>query len=57
MLKYELFRYNIVVAAYPVFVCIISRAGRHEKQRTQIQGMLPQQYYNEKVHILTRYFN
>ena len=23
----------------------------HEKQHTQIQDMLPQQYYNEKVHI------
>ena len=23
----------------------------HEKQRTQIQDMLPQQYYNENVHI------
>ena len=23
----------------------------HEKQRAQIQDMLPQQYYNEKVHI------
>ena len=36
------FRYNIVVAAYPVFVYVVSRAGRqvsplaslHEKQRT-----------------------
>ena len=28
MLKYEPFRYNIVVAAYPVFVCVVSRAGR-----------------------------
>ena len=26
-------------------------ASLHEKQRTQIQDMLPQQYYNEKVHI------
>ena len=52
------FRYNIVVEAYPVFVYAVSRAGRqvdlqalaslHEKQRTQIQDMLPQQYYNEK---------
>ena len=23
------FRYNIVVAAYPVFVYVVSRAGRH----------------------------
>ena len=23
----------------------------HEKQRTQIQDMLPQQYYNDKFHI------
>ena len=58
------FCYNIVVATYPVFVCVVSRAGRqvdwslasplaslHEKQRTQIQDMLLQQYYNEKVHI------
>ena len=28
MLKYELFCYNIVVAAYPVFVYVVSRAGR-----------------------------
>ena len=50
------FRYNIVVVAYPVFVYVVSRAGRqvsslaslHEKQRTQIHDMLPQQYYNEK---------
>jgi hypothetical protein len=54
-----MFHYNNVVAAYPVFVCIVSRAGRqvdslaslHEKQRTQIHDMLPQQYYKEKVHI------
>ena len=26
-------------------------ASLHEKQRTQIQDMLPQQYYKEKVHI------
>ena len=26
-------------------------ASLHEKQRTQIQDMLSQQYYNEKVHI------
>ena len=26
-------------------------ASLHEKQRTQIQDMLPQQYYNEKVYI------
>ena len=38
------FRYNIVVAAL---------ASLHEKQRTQIQDMLPQQYYNEK----SSYFN
>ena len=52
------FRYNIVVASYPVYVYVVSRAGRQvdcsplaslqEKQRTQIQDMLPQQYYNEK---------
>ena len=29
-------------------------ASLHEKQRTQIQDTLPQQYYNEKFHILTR---
>ena len=67
MLKYELFLYNIVVAAYPVFVYVVSRAGRqvdlsplallHGKQRTQIQDMLPQQYYKEKVYILTRDFS
>jgi len=65
VLKYELFRYNIVVAAYPVFLYVVSRAGRqvsplaslHEKQGTQIQEMLPQQHYNEKVHILTRDFS
>jgi len=28
VLKYELFRYNVVVAAYPVFVYVVSRAGR-----------------------------
>ena len=27
-------------------------ASLHEKQRTQIKDMLPQQYYNEKVHIV-----
>ena len=50
--KYEPFRYNIVVAAYPAFVYVVSRAGRqvdslaslHEKQRTQMQDVLPQQY-------------
>ena len=26
-------------------------ASLHKKQRTQIQDMLPQQYYKEKVHI------
>ena len=26
-------------------------ASLHKKQRTQIQDMLPKQYYNEKVHI------
>ena len=26
-------------------------ASLHEKQRTPIQDMLPQQYYNEKVNI------
>ena len=67
MLKYEHFRINIVVAAYPAFVYVVSRAGRqvdfsplaslHEKQRTQIQDKLPQQYYNEKVLILTRDFS
>ena len=56
------FRYNIVVATYPVFVYVVSLAGRqggplaylHEKQRTQIEDMLPQQYYNEKVHIFNK---
>jgi len=28
VLKYELFRYNIVVAPYPVFGYLVSRAGR-----------------------------
>ena len=28
---------------------IITLASLHEKQRTQIQDMLPQQYYKEKV--------
>ena len=60
MLKYEHFRINIVVAAYPAFVYVVSRAGRqaslHEKQRTQIQDMLPQEYYNEKVHIFNTRF-
>ena len=55
------FLYNIVVAAYPLFVYVVSRAGRqvdslHEKQRTQIQDMLTQQYYNEKVHIFNTWF-
>ena len=49
--------YNTVVAAYPVFVYVVSRAGRHETQRTQIQDMLPQQYYNEIFIILTRDFS
>ena len=31
-------------------------ASLHEKQRTQIQDMLPQQYYNEKVHIFNTWF-
>ena len=44
------------MATYTVFVYVVSRAGSplaslHEKQRTQIQDILPQQYYNEKVHI------
>ena len=45
----DFFRYNIVVLAYHV----VSRplASLHEKQRTQIQDMLPQQYYNEKKSI------
>ena len=34
------------------FFIILPLASLHEKQRTQIQDMLPQQYYNEKVHIL-----
>ena len=57
MLKYEHFRINIVVAAYPAFVYVVSRASLHEKQRTQIQDMLPQQYYNEIFIILTRDFS
>ena len=65
MLKYELFRYNIFVAAYPVFVYVVFRAGRqvsplaplHEKQRTQVHDMLPQQYYNEIFIFLTRDFS
>ena len=32
-------------------------ASLHEKQRTQKQDILPQQYYNEKLHILTRDFS
>jgi len=28
VLKYEHFRINIVVAAYPAFVYVVSRAGR-----------------------------
>ena len=31
-------------------------ASLHEKQRTQIQDMLPQQYYNEKVPIFNTLF-
>ena len=38
-----------------IYCCTVHRvdslASLHEKQRTQIQDMLPQQYYNEKVHI------
>ena len=30
--------------------------GLKKKQRTQIHDMLPQQYYNKKIHILTRDF-
>ena len=33
------------------FSCGEALASLDEKQRTQIQDMLPQQYYNEKVHI------
>ena len=33
------------------FFKTLSSASLHEKQRTQIQDMLPQQYYNKKVHI------
>ena len=41
---------------------VVSRAGRQvdwqgHKQRTQIQDMLPQQYYNEIFIILTRDFS
>ena len=31
-------------------------ASLHEKQRTEIQDMLPQQYYNEKIHIFNKWF-
>jgi len=34
----------------------LSSSGRHEKQRTQIQDMLPQQYHNEKVHTFNTRF-
>ena len=47
------------MAAYPVrcFSCR-EASGLHEKKRTQIQDMLPQQYYNQKVNIfLTRDFS
>ena len=47
------------MAVYPVFVYVVSRAGRQvdEKQLTQIQDMLPQQYYNKKFIFLTRDFS
>ena len=41
------FRYNIVVAAYPVFVYVVSGAGR----QVDWLSILYQQYYNKKVHI------
>ena len=40
---------NITLPTKALIVCPL--ATLHEKQRTQIQDMLPQQYYNEKVHI------
>ena len=60
-----------VVAAYHVFVCVVSRplASLHEKQRTgyaattilkqrtQTHDMLPQQYYNVIFIFLTRNFS
>ena len=55
------FRYNIVVEAYPVFVYVVSRAGRQVDlppcTRNNVKDMLPQQYYNEKFIFLTRDFS
>ena len=46
------------MAAYPVSRAVASPlASLHEKQRKQMQDMLPQQYYYENVHILTRDFS
>ena len=47
----NLFRYNIVVAVYPVFVYVVSRAGRQVDW--SVEDILPQQYYNKK----SPYFN
>ena len=60
MLKYTDITQNTYVQSWTVakgLAIAISIASLHEKQRTQIQDMLPQQYYNEKVHILTRDFS
>ena len=47
----------VIILLWQHILYVVSRAGRHlqeasaslhEKQRTQIQDMLPQQYYNEK---------
>jgi len=47
------------VAAYPVFVYVVSRAGRQVPPctRNNVQDMLPQKYYNEIFIILTRDFS
>ena len=41
---------------WTLFLVQGGKASLQEKQRTQIQDMLPQQYYNEKVHIFNTWF-
>ena len=56
LIVWETIRYLIRALLHKIFLKIfcgkyMALASLHEKQRTQIQDMLPQQYYNEKVHI------
>ena len=61
MLKYELFRYSIVVAAYPVFVYVVSRTlatclPARETTYTNA-GYAATTILIRKVHILTSDFS